>query len=663
MLRKSCNRDAPTAPGKAPKKTPSAAIPWGPGRLLWPVRRASQCLEPRFARRSARHPARLLTRIGLNPGQALGPVLGLALAVALQAGCASDPARDPRRALATVPADALAAAEALQQDGKPAAAAAAYLELAAAAQAPARGQLQLAAVASLLDAANAAEAGAVLADIHQPELTGTQRQSARLFSAELALRRGNSQQARTALKRVNQGALPKDLRVRSLRLQAAVDGLDGQPLQAARSLEALDRLLRDDPVARLDNQVALLLTLSSLGPEDLREAAAGQRGSLRGWVELAALFAQHPAPGPGVTADYQRWRARNGGHPALANLSEGYFAALAGGYPAGTDLLVWLPEDGRYGGAGAMIRAGIRAARDADPGADRPRLRFTSGAAETGADLVIGPLDKQAVTELAGRAALAVPTLALNRSSDHSPTSNLFQFALAPEDESRNAADYAWAAGTRRAALIYPDDGFGERLTAPFRRQWRILGGEIADERPYAPGGPSADAMAAAALVPPAPSADVIFLVAGSADAGAILDQLRQAGSRLPVIATSHVYNGDQAPERDRALAGLYFVDIPWMLDQERTDALSRNALRRTQPKVQGSLARLYAMGIDSYRLAPRIAGMARLPGSVFPGATGGLTVDAGGLVQRRLQLAQFTPRGPVLRQAMAPAAGQTSAP
>jgi hypothetical protein len=56
---------------------------------------------------------------------------------------------------------------------------------------------------------------------------------------------------------------------------------------------------------------------------------------------------------------------------------------------------------------------------------------------------------------------------------------------------------------------------------------------------------------------------------------------------------------------------------------------------------------RLYAMGVDAYRLAPRLAGLAKDPAATFPGATGTLSLDSLGRVQRQLTLAQFTATGP----------------
>jgi hypothetical protein len=191
-----------------------------------------------------------------------------------------------------------------------------------------------------------------------------------------------------------------------------------------------------------------------------------------------------------------------------------------------------------------------------------------------------------------------------------------------------------------------------------FRGQWRTLGGSFAGQKAYRPGDATYDGDVADLLA--GGSADVVFLVASGKDVARLWDSLQAAG-RMPVVATSHVYDGDFDPNRDTALAGLYFVDIPWLLDLERNDALSRRALREKLPDASGPLARLYAMGIDAYRLAPRIDEMGRSPGTFFPGETGGLNVDALGQVRRQLVLARFTGSGPEVSrriEAAAPAAG-----
>lgn len=576
---------------------------------------------------------------------ALLPMLLLAVA----GGCALDPARDAERALAPVPSKPLGEARALESAGRYGEAAEAYLDLAGGSAAPARQQLEIEAAQALLDGNHGEAAGEVLAAIDAGALGAGQRQLLALLQADLALHRGRAAQALSRLERVRPGALPSALEIRYYGTLAAARRLARDPLQAAEALARLDPLL-PGRAARLDNQISLLFTLSTLGPSGLAEARGSSGGQLRGWVELAELFGHHGAPTPALEQGFQRWRSGHRGHPALAALPQAYFAVLAGGYQPGTEVVALLPRGGRFGVAGEAVRDGIRAAHEADRNGARPALRFVSGGAaaysgalEDGADRVIGPLEKSQVSELAGRGALPVPTLALNRSGD-AAARNLYQFSLAPEDEAVNAADYAWASGLRSAALLYPQNAWGARMAQAFRVQWRALGGSLGEQADY-----SGKAQAAAASLAGS-DADLVFVVATAAEIAAVHDALRAAGVQAPLVATSHVYRGEFDPARDASLAGLYFVDIPWMLAQGQSDALSREALGASPSEVSGPLARLYAMGIDAYRLPPRLQESVRNPGLFFPGKTGGLTIDRVGQVRRQLLLVQFTPTGPELR-------------
>jgi len=575
----------------------------------------------------------------------IGVILALIVLTSSLAGCAIDPLRDAQRVLETVPPSALAEARALEQKGQPAAAAEAYLALAKTATAPARQQLELEAADALLQAGDAEAASRILRDLDRNALTAAQREIRLLLQAEVALSRGRANEAMSALEQVNKGSLPTSLRVKYFGSLAAAYRMSSQPLRAAETLNQLDRLLSEDPAARMDNQVSLLFTLTSLNQTTLIQAARATSGQMRGWVEFAQILVGQSAPSPQLNASLRQWRERHRQHPALPGLETAYFATLAGGYPAGTDALVLLPTFGQFGAAGGAIRDGIMAAYEADRSGTRPQLSFGADSLSAyssgliaGADLVIGPLQKSSVSALARQGGLSVPTLALNR-GDGAHSRNLFQFSLAPEDEAASAATYAYAAGLRRAALVSPQNPWGRRMADAFRKQWRALGGTLVIQPSYGSVREAAEAVVDADV-------DVVLLVATTKDVRHLWSALQFLNFDRPVVATSHIYSGEFNPTQDPELAGLYFVDIPWLLDQQRSDQLSRQALRGTLGDVSGPLARLYAMGIDAYRLAPRIVDMSRQPGTFFPGETGGLTIDSRGQVHRQLALARFTRSG-----------------
>ncbi len=141
--------------------------------------------------------------------------------------------------------------------------------------------------------------------------------------------------------------------------------------------------------------------------------------------------------------------------------------------------------------------------------------------------------------------------------------------------------------------------------------------------------------------------ADLLFLVATADMARKIYPRIQAAAPKdLKVISTSHVYSGNFDTARDKALVGLYFVDIPWMLDAGGESPLARRNATGRSASAAGPLARLYAMGIDAYRLAPRLTGLAKNPGAYYAGQTGGLAIDSLGRITRRLELGRFTATG-----------------
>ena len=336
-------------------------------------------------------------------------------------------------------------------------------------------------------------------------------------------------------------------------------------------------------------------------------------------------------------------------------------SARGGGYRGGATVAVLLPHSGRFAGAAQALKDGILAAQAADEQGKRPQLRFydTSAAqsanalvqkaAADGASFVIGPLQKEAVEELARGAGLPVPVLALNRVSTGRSPANLYQFSLSPEDEAAEAARKAWEGGHRSALMLYPSGPWGERMAKGFHQQWLALGGRLAATEVYDPDGfhftqPIGNLSARA------DDADFLFLVATSQLAREIAPRVRAMSAYdFPVFATSHIYGGRFDPVADQPIVGTYFVDIPWLVAPDAGDPLSRERVKQRTPGMQDGLTRLYAMGIDAYRLAPRLAWMASNRGAVVQGKTGKLRLDSQRNIVRGLTLARFSPSGPAL--------------
>jgi hypothetical protein len=333
---------------------------------------------------------------------------------------------------------------------------------------------------------------------------------------------------------------------------------------------------------------------------------------------------------------------------------------LRGGYAKGDQVTAILPGKGPVADVADAVRQGLRAAHGADDTATKPTLSFIASeepgkigeahgeALAKGTTHVIGPLLKPAVDILADGPALKVPTLALNQAtSADKPAPNLYQFALAPETEAVEVARRAKAMGFTRALMLAPADETGKRRAQAFRGQWDRLGGVLVGEASFDPA--AAKAATALTSVLGKGQADFLFLVADTDQARSLYPSLRDKEAALPVIATSAVYGGEANRARDKDLAGLYFVDLPWVLGiGAADDPLARSKLKGSPSYLSNPLKlRLYAMGIDAYRLAPRLTALGKDPSASFPGETGTLSVDSRGRVQRQLALGRFTENGP----------------
>lgn len=344
---------------------------------------------------------------------------------------------------------------------------------------------------------------------------------------------------------------------------------------------------------------------------------------------------------------------------------------------------VMLPLSGQYATAAQAVRTGLTAAWNADSNPGKPELRFadTQGGniatiyqklVDEGAKFVIGPLTKEEVTGLGQLGEMPVPVLALNQIPELSRES-LYQFALTPEQEVEQVASLAWFDGRQNALLLAPASAFGQRMSSHFTRYWKSLGGRIENTKTYQPGAGDYSAIAQQLLANQAtdtdsPTASVpgfIFLIADTRDGRLLNPHIQnQPAGRIPIYATSLIYNGQPDAPQNHDLSGVTFCDSPWLLDTSNTGSLSRKTLQTVAQQTPDLYLRLLPMGIDAYQLMPELNLLKTGSSSRFNGASGVLTMRSGNKVQRQLHCAQFEgntlqPRG--IAPSLQPSAIQNS--
>lgn len=248
-----------------------------------------------------------------------------------------------------------------------------------------------------------------------------------------------------------------------------------------------------------------------------------------------------------------------------------------------------------------------------------------------GARVVIGPLTRGAVTAIAASAMVMVPTLALNVPDPQVGTPpGFYTLSLQVEAEARQVAQLAFNEGRRSALTLYGDTLHLKRIHQAFVEEFTRLGGAHVGDHLYTPepGGLTRIKLAAEAS-----DADMAFI---ALDIGRARRARAYLGT-LPLYATSQVHPGDATPLVSFDLAGVRFLDMPWMLQPDHPAVM---VYPRADYRDDIELDRLYALGIDAYRIA--VVLLTGVPDGALDGVTGRLTLGRDLQFTRALTAAQF---------------------
>ncbi len=481
------------------------------------------------------------------------------------------------------------------------------------------------------------------------------------LSAELALTRNDAKAALAALDHPSLqrlGELPADQQVRTHLVRARALEADGQILAAARERVFIAPLLSGDAAAQ--NHEAIWALVGSLPVEQLQNQGTDD---FAGWLSLA-LAVKSAGTLEQQQAAIDTWVAQHAAHPAARQLPAPLVKLKALASQPLTRIALLLPQDGQLAGVARALREGFMAAYyQAQQAGQKPPVidvidssRLTSlddfyrQAQAQGVQLVIGPLEKPLVKQLAARSQLPLPTLALNYSDTNQVgPPQLFQFGLAAEDEAREVSRRARADGLHSAAAMIPKGDWGDRVLNAFRQDWEANGGTLVAAQRVDQPVQLAQQIADMLNVRNAGSGeqasrrqdiDFIFLAATPQQAQQIKPTLNfQYAGDLPVYATSHVFSASGDPAQYNDMTGIRFCDTPWLLD---TSNPLRQQVTRQWPQANGSMGRLYAMGVDAYTLAARLGQLKALPDSRVEGLSGNLGMGANQRIERQLPWAQF---------------------
>lgn len=322
------------------------------------------------------------------------------------------------------------------------------------------------------------------------------------------------------------------------------------------------------------------------------------------------------------------------------------------------------------GAAAESLRAGFMAAweRDRDNttvtvietgDAAQDTLSVYASAAEH-EDVIIGPLARSAVTALAASTLVTKPTIALNYPDGYGGAGaaplppRMLAMGLSIEEEARQAAQWAAAEHPNANALILTTSSpWQRRIAAAFAGQWQRIGQPVRMVELGAPNGYLSDpdlvqlrarlAQEPAGLLFSAMGADQTRQLRGALASPVTTEPTNPTISTadampaqppvpvssfgaLPIYGTSALNPGSTASFANQELDGVRLLDLPWLVQRDHP------AVMVYPHPVQAGTAdmeRLYALGIDAYRVAREIS---RHPAGRFSldGVTGRLTIDFG---------------------------------
>jgi len=555
-----------------------------------------------------------------------------------------------------------------------------YLRLAQQASGSQQQKHRLSAVEILLRGQHIEYAKKIAAQIDPTTLAPHDQFQYRLNLAQIAML---EQQPEIALSQLRSPGnnIPASLLRSWHQLRAEAYSMSGNYIEAVREYILLESKLDNADEIHTNHQHIwqALTQLSGSAMQTLRTNPAPD--ILSGWLELGYLF-KSSLNNPGqLQSQLMTWISHYPEHPAKQQFIDELLMYQDVQLDRPKHIALLLPLSGNFATPAKAVRDGFLASyysRDNERYTPEIHIYDTTDdisiglkvyqqAIDNGADIIIGPLHKPLVEAIATLAVIPVKTLALNYVS-HSEwiADNFFQYGLLPEDEARQVAERAWLDGHNKALILAPEGEWGERMLNTFQQHWQQLDGIVLESQRY---NPSVHDFAAPVIqllnidesrqrqqelqkltgldlkFEPRRRQDIdfIYIAAFPNQARQIRPQLKfYYAAKVPIYSTSHVFSGEIDPTLDRDMDGIVFSDMPWVFTNGEGHQPDWKTFTDTWHSNAIPFKRLYAMGIDAYRLISQLNNMHGNPQAHLNAETGNLYLDEANRIHRQLLWARF---------------------
>lgn len=544
---------------------------------------------------------------------------------------------------------------------------------------------RLKAAAAYVEAGQYSQADSILNETTIAKGDTIQNTRMQILSARLQLEFGQTDKALNMLKNISTVAIPQSLQISYYDILARTYLAKKDYLKAITERLKLSSLLTSATKIE-QNHRSLWNIFETIPQKELEELRLVSPEQLSSWFELASISKGYRYQPNKLKNAIDSWVQRYPGHPAYSSIAAQLISRSRELVQRPAKIGLLLPLSGKYQNSSAAIRDGFLAAWYQDYQKDSEIKIYNANslniinayqqAVADGVEFIVGPLEKDAVNQLANLSELPVQILALNRQEmDNIENINpkLIQFALSAEDEAVQVAETAMSDGHKLALVITPDIPWGNRIADAFKKRWLELGGGILEQAYFETDSKDFSSPVKELLNIDSSEerakelrsrlgrkihhvdrrredADFIFTAAVPGDARQLFPQFRfHRGGDIPVYSTSHVFTGIVDTAKDTDLNNVLFLDMPWLLDITRQLSLIQDSLNRNWEQETSPFKRLYALGIDAYRLIPEIGRLKAEENSFLEGETGDLSIGENNIVKRKLRRAHFVDGNPEL--------------
>lgn len=544
----------------------------------------------------------------------------------------------------------------------------------------------------LINANDSQEAEKILHELNTESLTTPQQAVWQILLAKIQLTQANIPKAKELLANIaTYQNLDDNVYKKLYATKAEIFLQTGEILEAIQEQVNLEKFLATDQEKTI-NHKNIWDNLQQLTPNFLRLANQGNFSQvMQGWLTIAYITKQYDADQSELSKAMHVWKNNFPGHPANDILVLGAQNALINNYPTNnqTDqesvikekfdklnkIALLLPLSGTYNNSAIAIKNGfLAAAYHKKSETKKPAIivldtnqqqinNVYTQAIKEGADLIVGPLIKEDVEKLARFTKISTPTLALN--TLHNLHANLlFQFGLPPEIESRAMVEKARDNHHKNALFIVQNNDLGNRMQHSIAKDWQAIGGHIISVINFNMKTDLNKTLKLALGIEDSNNRakdltnlgikfhfeprrrqdiDCIFLITSPANARQIKPLLNfYYANKIPVYATSSIYAGTPNPSLDRDLDGIQFCDIPWVLDGSIASSSIYQSVKNLWKENFAQYSRLYALGIDAYKLSTQLPQLIYMPEVGISGMTGILKINNKNIIYRKLMWGTF---------------------